>query len=597
MQYNYTEIVTGGVQNRGNIIELPSNISNIDLDYFGKTAIDSFHSVFLHSKDYLIYSDIHGGKKGYNGSVFSKCLFWDLDNINIDNARKDTIELVERLIKFNYKNIKIYFSGNKGFHVIYLCPELKQFVGDLNFNQKVKNICIVLAKGLNSFDDRIYDKTRIFRTLNSLHSKTNLYKIELTYDDLNSLTKEELFELASKQKKSNKIVYDDNYNEDIIRLLNNSITEETTVKRGAFDAGEIITGIRYGFKCGNRNSGFATIAGMLHRRNIDSDFIEAILHSINSNSENPIQESEITTIVNSINRYPIDSNYIETENEDILNIQQAGNAWYDLIQKSGYTNFGERFLHLNERMKLCIPGDAIAIVANTGVGKSTIGLELGNNEALARNMYSLIASLEMSRAGIFFRAATIEATDLSIDNYVPSSDVASTLLKSTVLRDKVYKTWKSLKIVDKGGLSLDKIIEYFQSAQLKFENQIGNLVIDYAQNIKDSEKIDYAMMMARRFKEVAKGLNTKLFVLMQCNKTVPDDYTEVQKNYIEGAGAYVQAMDYIIAAWRSRDQNNRLHCKFLKDRWGSSDYKFDLVREGLKYHTENYIPDRPSGGI
>jgi hypothetical protein len=35
----------------------------------------------------------------------------------------------------------------------------------------------------------------------------------------------------------------------------------------------------------------------------------------------------------------------------------------------------------------------------------------------------------------------------------------------------------------------------------------------------------------------------------------------------------------------------------LKDRWGNSEYKFDLVREGLKYHTEDYIPDRNFGGL
>jgi replicative DNA helicase len=543
MEYNYSEIVLNGVKNRGNVFKLPDNTSNIDLDYYGKETIDSYHSAFLHSQELKLYSEIHGNIKGYKGKVFSKCLFWDLDSYNHDLVRKDTIELTERLLQFNPQNLRIYFSGNKGFHIIYLCPELINLQDNDNFNYKVQILCSNIAQGLSTFDPKIYDKTRIIRTLNSKHSKTNLYKIEITYNELNSLSQKELFELASKQRKSEKIVYKEQFDDNIIRLLNNLSVEKTINKRGQFNVDEILNGIRFGFDLGNRNSGFATIAGMLHRRNIDQNFIEVILQTINQNNKVPLSEQEITQIVNSINRYPVDVEYTDMEEDDIIDIESAGESWYQIIETSGYTNFGERFKHLNDRLKMVIPGDTIAFVANSGLGKTTMGMELGNNEAKSRNVYSLMASLEMSRAGIFFRGATIEATDLSIENYVPSSEVAKKLLNDSTLKNKVYDVWKNLKIIDKGGISLDKIIEYFNIAQIKYNNKIGNLIIDYAQNIKDSEKIDYSMMMARKFKEIAKSLNTKLFILMQCNKTIPDDYTEVQKSHIEGAGAYSQAMD------------------------------------------------------
>jgi replicative DNA helicase len=246
-------------------------------------------------------------------------------------------------------------------------------------------------------------------------------------------------------------------------------------------------------------------------------------------------------------------------------------------------------------MKMCIPGDVIAIVAGSGVGKTTLAMELGKQEARSKNSFSLIASLEMSQAGLFFRASTIESEN-HVDNYVPVSGVANDLMSSTDLKCKVIGEWKNLLIIDKGGLSLDRIVEYYKKAQEIYDGKISNLIIDYAQNIQGAEDITYAMVMARKFKEVAKELNTKLFVAMQTNKTYQTDYMEVNKIHIEGAGAYVQACDYIIAFWKSMDQDNRLHGKFLKDRWNGPNYQFDMVRDGLKYHSENYVPDKNNYG-
>jgi replicative DNA helicase len=370
-----------------------------------------------------------------------------------------------------------------------------------------------------------------------------------------------------------------------------SLEEKKSIKTNGLDASDLLDGIEYGFEPGNRNSGMASIAGLFHSRNIDRTFIKSFLMAINKNNEVPLSEREINTIIESITRYPVTQEYQETKVKDISTIQDAAEEWYKIIKSSGYTSFGERFPHINQRMKICIPGDVIAIVANSGVGKSTIGLEFGNNEAKSRDMYSLMASLEMSRAGLFFRVATIESLK-HVNNHVPSEQVVKDLLEEEELKQRVIKEWRNLLIVDRGSVTLDKIAEYYHLAQEEYKGKISNLIIDYAQNIQGAEEIEYAMRMARQLKTMAKELNTKVFVLMQCNKTMPNDYTQVQKNHIEGAGAYFQACDYIMGFWRSRDIKNRLHGCFIKDRWGSADFTFDLVRDGLKYHSEDYLEDK-----
>ena len=196
----------------------------------------------------------------------------------------------------------------------------------------------------------------------------------------------------------------------------------------------------------------------------------------------------------------------------------------------------------------------------------------------------------MSNEGLFFRAATIEYE--TNDDYVPSSHVAKTLLSNSKFFDSVCDQWKNIYIIDKGNITLDNVVDYVERAK-NDGLDISNIVIDYAQNLKNAEDIVHAMSMARRFKDVAKRLGVIVFILMQTNKSLPDSYTEIKKNHIEGAGAYFQACDYIIAVWKSRDYHNRLHCKFLKERWGDSNFRFDFVRTGMKFHTADYLPDKP----
>ena len=119
--FNFCEIIKGGPNNRGNIVYIPK--PNYELDYFGKEAFDCYNSVFMHTEDYYKY-DNKGTKIGYDGHVFSNYLYWDMDNANLEKARTDTVELVERLMVYNKSNIRIYFSGGKGFHVFYVSDHL-----------------------------------------------------------------------------------------------------------------------------------------------------------------------------------------------------------------------------------------------------------------------------------------------------------------------------------------------------------------------------------------------------------------------------------------------------------------------------------------
>ena len=117
-------------------------------------------------------------------------LVWDFDSKNLEEALEDTKNLVDHLLtNFKEQNIRVSFSGNKGFHVeIHLDRTLTR--------KEFEAIVFDAGQELPTFDQRIKDEQRLFRFPLTKNTKTGLYKIPLSLDELN-LSVEEIKGLAS----------------------------------------------------------------------------------------------------------------------------------------------------------------------------------------------------------------------------------------------------------------------------------------------------------------------------------------------------------------------------------------------------------------
>ena len=93
------------------------------------------------------------------------------------------------LLGIEPEEIYFYFSGSKGIHII-VPHEILGVKPDKNLHRYYK----MLAEDINKYtsgetvDLKIYDNRRLFRLPNSRHQNTNLYKIYLDYEELNTLT-------------------------------------------------------------------------------------------------------------------------------------------------------------------------------------------------------------------------------------------------------------------------------------------------------------------------------------------------------------------------------------------------------------------------
>ena len=166
-------------------------------DYFkfikDNTYIDTYRSAYLYSSQNINEAELYGS------------LYLDFDDANnFNNAREDVIHTLS-FFKIVYQipsdQIKIYFSGHKGFHVI-VPKEILGIQPDKNLNGIFKTI----AEQVKSYsthktvDLKIYDNKRLFRVPNTSHGTTNLYKIIISPDELKDLSEKQIKELAKQPR-------------------------------------------------------------------------------------------------------------------------------------------------------------------------------------------------------------------------------------------------------------------------------------------------------------------------------------------------------------------------------------------------------------
>lgn len=136
--------------------------------------------------------------------------YLDFDSSDFEEVRNDVIKAVSFLkivFKLDVDNdCKIYYSGNKGVHLI--IPATILGVSPIkNLNEVYKSIAVAINDFIKykTLDLRIYDNKRMFRIENSMHEVTNRYKVYLRYDELRNLPEESIIAISSSPREVPKI--------------------------------------------------------------------------------------------------------------------------------------------------------------------------------------------------------------------------------------------------------------------------------------------------------------------------------------------------------------------------------------------------------
>jgi KaiC/GvpD/RAD55 family RecA-like ATPase len=189
--------VTQTVQDKGRLVA-PGELNEI---VSRNREVDWYYSPFCYGDDAKLYTEEHNGSiSGYTGETWTDTLYWDLDDSeDLDKVVKATVRLLNVLDDMGFgKSMEVYFSGNKGVHV--LVRTTTKFLP-----LEVSRICYNIAKEadiLSVFDTVVYNPTRIFRVENTKHKKSGLFKIQLKLSELadGDFGPEEIKKLAKKPR-------------------------------------------------------------------------------------------------------------------------------------------------------------------------------------------------------------------------------------------------------------------------------------------------------------------------------------------------------------------------------------------------------------
>ena len=159
------------------------------------TAKDTFLSLYEYDEDVKEYFETEKTLAGYTGKIYlPKEFILDVDGTSIKEARDKTLMLMKLLdmIKVPYN---IYFSG-RGFHLGIPNSAFK-WKPSVDLHLKVKDE--LTKRGIYKYaDSSVSDKTRIIRLNNTLNSKSRLWKIYITHDEMEKA--DELFIKATASK-------------------------------------------------------------------------------------------------------------------------------------------------------------------------------------------------------------------------------------------------------------------------------------------------------------------------------------------------------------------------------------------------------------
>jgi hypothetical protein len=164
------------------------------------------------SSNYRVFASVQRYEKPRSeaGEKVWMPLFFDLDAEDPARALEDAKKVAFyffSVLGIHESNVRIFFSGKKGFHII-VNPEVFDIRPEKDLHLKIRKACMQIAEGLGiadakaggTFDHTVYSARRVLRIPNSIHEATKLYKVELSFQEL-SLGMDVIRKVAEQPKK------------------------------------------------------------------------------------------------------------------------------------------------------------------------------------------------------------------------------------------------------------------------------------------------------------------------------------------------------------------------------------------------------------
>jgi replicative DNA helicase len=570
--------------------------------------------------------------KGFTGA-YTKKLVFDFDSEdNIEKAKNDTVELVSRLIQngMNESDLQIFYSGHKGFHV-------ESNTTETFTRQEFASTVKALAEGLETFDPKIVNETRIFRVPLTKNVVTKRYKIPLTMNQLCEMSVQEIQDKAEKaeshweelcgllnykevelppkikafkgKKKETKLeVVDENYKDrpNLANKPKHMSAARYTLQEGFFEHGE-------------RNEAYMILAATYKALGYSKEIAWRMLKGTDElQSKRTGQEEKgadyLWTNITEVVYSPTwrGATYSEKDNALLLKTIQkynlpSANAESNLIaledMSSMFKDFAENID--SNTIKLGLPSVdenlrittsmLVCLLAAPSAGKSTVSFGVLNHLS-KQNLKSFFFSLDMGAPLVYQRLIQRHTGDHSntiFNNYKTKNK--KTKEYEQILREE----YKNVKFCFQSGLTVDNIRDTLLKEK-EINGEVPKLVlVDYLECV-DSQFSDSTQSkgyVAKRLKDIANEFNICVLLLVQPAKASGDPSQELTSyTQIKGSSVIQEAASVILTLSRpgfdTKNPENDRYVTFtvVKNRMGGLG-SFDLGWDGLTGHIRELLVD------
>lgn len=549
-----------------------SHITNYDVPWFT--------SCFLYNEEHKKRFEETGSFAGITDNVTNK-LWWDFDSEDLDKAQKDANTLYKRLIErgCTTDNIHVSFSGNKGYAIVVKVDKY------LNRRQ-VENICKILADGLSTFDNKVYDNQRIFRVPLTINEKTKLFKVPLSENQFLKLSTSTIKEKATnpegqKQYNNNKVKW--SITDEWVKSMQPPEKKKEIAVVSAIDWAKKPKGWRNckwsllqgNFKTGERHNALTILAATARGMGYDKETTYYLCKSaikkqakqagIAEFSKDELWENIIEQSVfgNSWNggQYSCGSDTWLSEycknlgehackSETAVTIgtkemhQQFNQFVKDIDKNILYSGIPS----LDKKIKFMI-GTSNGVVGAPGSGKTSMALEILNHNS-KKGIPCIFFSYDMFLSAVYLKILA-RHTDYKTDDIINIYKMDEE--KKQKLQEIMDTEYANVEFCYKSGQNAEEIRDTIREVEGRLGKKVKMCIIDYNELVMSdlSDMTASSSQTAQKIRQIAHEQQICCITMMQPTKGYFEPANEIKTMAAaKGSGAVVQALTLLLGCSR-----------------------------------------------
>lgn len=588
----YIDTAEGGAERRNNVRDVRSWRPLGDTDVY-RTYFRYPEAFKEHYEKTL---NRHGKHtvSGYDGVAYADYFPVDIDEKELDGALSTVRKFISKLVYagVDVGMLPMFFSGAKGFHV-YFPSEMIGVEKDARISSHFKRFASQLLTPWGiGFDGLIYDVVRLFRVNDTINSKSGLYKIQLSFDEICKWGIDEIKSLAMRPRGRVQTGKPER-NEFLERLYRCATEDEkkspvvqvaglSSDMMPPGDAKLCYYGIMQGVELGVIDSSAYRLACYWRKQAIPKDMVLAMMREWNKRNRPNADDARIVAKVE--NAFDERARFDFGCNDDVLR-QFCRPECHIRRRKSDECTLSdvktvedleveyERYVK-NLKERLCVlsipkigramrgisPGEVLTILARSGVGKTAMLLNLMYRIALQNDMVQVLFSMEQPNVQIFERLAQIEmnvfgsSIEAAFDGGMAQDVDEGEAVSRALLVEKVKSRFKNVYFIDKDFLTIDQMIDIVKLIEReKAGRKVGIVMVDYLGRMKNSGKDPYKVLSenAQGMKHMAKELDVAAIVLGQVGRAAGRDGSqEIGMDSARDSGQIEEASDFVWGMWR-----------------------------------------------